>query len=172
MPHQVSAPPSPYLEARISYLEDRHADLHGEVDTLKDLYRDLYNSFDKVRQGGQSTHAHPSQDLDPTESRQSAIQLKQELEQLSREVRESVNSDADEQKANGCSTSKANDSVPAHVRVDSVTSHGSGTKSLPPHLRGAKQSGILNGNACVEGLHSARLRRFLLTRPVEFPSFS
>ena len=159
-PHQVSAHLSPYLEARLLNLEVAHADLRGEVDTLKDLYHDLYNSFDKVKR-------HPW-DTDPVQSRQSAMQFKQELEQLSREVRGSVNGNADEQKANDTSTSKADGSVRPHVRAASVTSHGSGHKSLLPHLRRGKQSGAVNGIAYV--LRACDCKLFLLTSVVEPPN--
>lgn len=138
-PKQVSAPPSPYLEARLLNLEVAHGDLRDEVDTLKDLYHGLYNSFGRV--------GRDRQDADMDSSRQGAMQFKRELEQLSREVRESMNGDANDQKANSGSTPKANGSVPPHVRAASVTSHGSGQKSLPPHLRGGKQSGAVNSNA-------------------------
>ncbi|KAF2626403.1 hypothetical protein BU25DRAFT_395151 [Macroventuria anomochaeta] len=142
-PHQVSAPLSPYLEARVLNLEEAHGDLRGEVDTLRDLYHSLCNSFGK----DQTARASPPQDLNLDKSRQSAMQFKQELERLSREVRGSVNGDADEQKASGRNTPKTNGSVPPHMRAASITSHGSGQKSLPPHLRGGKQSSAVNGNA-------------------------
>jgi hypothetical protein len=143
-PDQVSAPPSPYLEARILNLEEEHADLRGHVDTLKDMYYTLCNSVGKMRNNSRSPFVSP-QHIDPVESRQSAMKFKQELEQLSHEVSESVNRNADEKKVNG-HTPKANGSVPPHVRAASVTSHGSGTKSLPPHLRGSKQSATTNSN--------------------------
>lgn len=136
---QVSSPPSPYLEARLLNLEIAHADLRDEVDTIKDLYHDLRKSFGKVKTQAQKT--------DLTKSRQSAMHFKKELEQLSRQVRESVNGDADELKTNSKSTPKANGSVPPHARPSSVNSHGSGQMSLPPHLRGGKQSGVVNGNS-------------------------
>ncbi|KAJ4337906.1 hypothetical protein N0V95_008201 [Ascochyta clinopodiicola] len=149
-PRLVSAPPSPYLEARVLNLEDEHADLREEVDNLKDLYHDLCNSFGKVRRDAQPRRANFPRDTDPASSRQTAIQFNQELEQLSREVRKSVNGDADKQKANDRSALKPNSSVPPHVKAASVTSRGTGAKSLAPHLRGVKQSGTVNGNATLK----------------------
>ena len=148
-PHQVSAPPCPYIEARVLNLEEEHVDLRGEVDSLKDLYHDLCNSFGKVQEGGRAVHSGPTPDMDLDKSRRSAMQFKDELEQLSREVRESMNGDADAQKANGHSTSKANGSVPQHARPASATSHRSGTTSVPPHLRGGKKPGPVNSNMYV-----------------------
>ncbi|KAJ8107788.1 hypothetical protein OPT61_g8623 [Boeremia exigua] len=131
-PQQVSAPPSPYLEARLLNLEVAHADLRGEVDTLKELYCDLQHAFGKVNQ-------HP-QDTDPVKSRQTAAQFKRELEQMSHDVHAAVNGHADNEKVNGNGACKPNGSVPPHMRAASVASHESDRKSLPPHLRGSKQS--------------------------------
>ncbi|KAF3037643.1 hypothetical protein E8E12_005425 [Didymella heteroderae] len=144
-PRQVSSPPSPYLEARLLNLEVAHGDLRGEVDNLKDLYYDLYNSFGKVTRDVTPMHANSPNGTDLTKSLQSAMQFKQELEQLSREVRESVNGDANHQKANSGSTSKANGNVPPHVRAASGASNAS-KKSMPPHLRGGKQLGGAGGD--------------------------
>lgn len=146
-PLQVSAPPSPYLEARLLSLEEAHLDLHGEVDNLKDLYHDLRNSFPKDKLSSQPIIARSSQAIDVTVSRQTAMQFKRELEHLSRGVNESVNNDAGEQKANGGSTPKTSGNVPPYVRAASVTSHVSGQKSLPPHLRGGRQAAAVNGDA-------------------------
>lgn len=147
-PQQVSSPPSPYLEARLLNLEIAHGDLRGEVDNLKDLYHDLYNSFGKVTQEAAARHANTATATDLAKSRQSAMQFKQELERLSREVRESVNGDANDQKANSGSTPKVNGSVPPHVRAASVASNTS-KKSLPPHLRGSKQPAGANDDSYV-----------------------
>ena len=146
-PPHVSAPPSPYLEARLLSLEQAHLDLHGEVGDLRDLYHDLRNSFHEDKLRSPLTIACSSQAIDVTVSRQTAMQFKQELEQSSREVRESVNSDAGEQKANDGSTPKTSGSVHPCMRAASVTSHVSGQKSLPPHLRGGRQAGAVNGDA-------------------------
>ncbi|UPX20966.1 uncharacterized protein EKO05_0011173 [Ascochyta rabiei] len=146
-PHQMSAPPSPYLEARVVNLEDKHADLREEVDILKDLYHDLCNLFSKVRQNAQPIRANSLGGTDPVSSRQTAMQFKQELEHLSREVCESVNGDAGEQKANDRSILKPGGSLPPHVKSASVTDRGTGAKSLAPHLRGVKQPGTVSDNA-------------------------
>lgn len=149
-PHQVSAPPSPYLEARIFNLEEEHGHLRGEVDTLKELYHDLCNTFGKETTGDRPVDPNGSQDAALDESRQSAMRFNEELEYLSREVRVSVHGHADEQKANSQQTLKANGSVPPHMRAASVASHGSGGKSLPPHLRGGKQTRTADGNGYIE----------------------
>ncbi|KAJ4370830.1 hypothetical protein N0V86_008523 [Didymella sp. IMI 355093] len=141
-PQQVSSPPSPYLESRLLHLEVAHGDLRGEVDTLKDLYHILYNSFGKVMRDAAQLHATSSEGTDLAKSHKSAMQFRQELEQISREVRESVNDDADDQKANSGSTLKANREGPHNTKAASVTSHGSGQKSLPPHLRGKRLESV------------------------------
>lgn len=148
-PPQVSAPSSPYLEARLLNLEASYADLHGEVHALKDLYHALCTSFGTIGQTGQAIHASFLKDTDLTESRQSAIRFQQELEQLSLETRLSLDSNADEIKANGRSTPNVKNSFLPNVRNASVDSRGSGQRSLPPHLRGGKQAGTVNGNLYV-----------------------
>lgn len=150
--YQVSAPPSPYLEARILNLEEEHADLRSEVDALKDLYHDLCNSFGKVQQIGRPTLDSSLSEIDLVKSRQSAMHFKDEFEQLSREVRESMNGDADEQKAKVLDSSKTESSDPPHMRAARVTRQGSGMKSLPPHLREAKQPVTVTGIGYVESL--------------------
>ncbi|XPS77225.1 hypothetical protein M3J09_009253 [Ascochyta lentis] len=142
--HHVSAPLSPYLEARVLNLEEEHAGLRDKVDDLKDLYHSLCNSFGRVQQDDQPIIADSPQNTDPALSRQTAMCFKQELEQLSREVRQSVNDGADVQVTDDRSTPKPDASVPPHRRAASIISHGSGAKSLPPHLRGTKQSGTAN----------------------------
>jgi hypothetical protein len=145
---QVSAPPSPYLEARILHLEEGHADLRADVDVLKDMYHDLCNSMGSLSTGDRSgPFLDSARNADPVKSRQSALQFQQELEQLSREVHSSVKVDADAQKTNESGTQEVNGSASPNVRAASVTSHGSGTKSLPPHLRGAKQPAPVNNAA-------------------------
>jgi hypothetical protein len=145
-PQQVRSPLSPYLEARLLNLEVAHGDLRGEVDTLKDLYHNLYNSFGRATRDAAPTHTNSPKSHNLAKSRQSAMQFKQELELLSREVRESVNGNANDQKASSGSTPKADRSLPPHARAASVASNGT-KKSLPPHLRGGKQLATVNGNA-------------------------
>lgn len=141
----MSAPSSPYLEARLLSLEAAYIDLRSDLDTLKD---DLCRSFGKVKA------QLPDKDL--VQSRQSAMRFKQELEQLSREVRMSANGDADDQKVNGNTTPEARGSVPPHVRAASVASHGSGRESLPPHLRKANPSSAVNGDTYVSSVCCTR----------------
>jgi hypothetical protein len=93
MASQVSAPPSSYLEARVSA-----------------------GSLQKQKQ-------------DPAKAHHDAMKFKQELEQLSREVH------ADVVKGNGTATPKANSSLPQYLRTSSGAGGGTGSKSLPPHLR-------------------------------------
>jgi hypothetical protein len=143
-PRQMSAPQSPYLEARVLNLEEEHADLRGQVDNLKDLYHDLRNSFG--RQDRQHNCAKSLQDTDAASSRQIAMQFKQELERLSREVRESANGDTDEQKATDRDTPKLNGDTIPHSKASIATSHGSGAKSLAPHLRVSKRLGATNSS--------------------------
>lgn len=124
----VSEPPSPYLEARLVNLEGGYADLYRQVDTLKDLYRDLHDSFGKVER----------QPVDPVKSNQSAKLSQKELEQSSHGTRPSFNGDTN---------------VPPKTN-DSATSVASNQKPLPPHLRRAEQSGIVHSNSHVSPLHS------------------
>jgi hypothetical protein len=142
---QVSAPPSPYLEARILNLEEGHADLLGEIDTLRELYKGMSFSVDKLNKGGWPVHVGPFQEVDVKKSQQDAVQFSHQLEKLKDEVHVSVNGGADVQKANGMAPSKTNGSVPPHLKTSSVTSGGTVTKSLPPHLR-KKQDALANGN--------------------------
>jgi hypothetical protein len=113
MANQVSAPPLPYLEARVLNLEQEHSDLRDDMDLLKDMYHDIVSSVGSLQK----------QKQDPAEAHHDAMRFKQELEQLSREVH------ADVEKVNGTTTPKAHDSLPPHLR------NSSGSKSLPPHLR-------------------------------------
>jgi hypothetical protein len=142
---QVSAPASPYLEARILNLEEGHADLRGDIDTLKELYHGISFSVDKLKKGGWPVHVGPFQEVDVKKSHQDAVQFSQELAKLKNQVHVSVNGGADVQKASGMAPSKTNGSVPPHLRTSSVTSGGTVTKSLPPHLRN-KATASANGN--------------------------
>jgi hypothetical protein len=141
---QVSAPPSPYLEARILNLDEGHADIRGEIESLKELYHGISFFVDTLKKGGWPVHVGPFQEVDVKKSHQDAMQFSQELRQLKDEVRMSVNGGTDVQKANGMAPSKTNGSVPPHLRTASVTSGGTVTKSLPPHLR-KKMSANGNG---------------------------
>jgi hypothetical protein len=137
---QVSAPASPYLEARILNLEEGHADLRGDIDTLKELYHGISFSVDKLRKGGWPVTVGSFQEVDVKKSHQDAMQLSQELAKLKGEVQVSDNGGADVQKANGMAPSKN-----GSVRTSSVTSGGTVTKSLPPHLR-KQTTALANGN--------------------------
>ena len=141
---QVSAPPSPYLEARVFNLEEEHASLRGEVDTLTDMYHDLCSSVDKLKQGGWPVTIGPFQEQDLTHSHLCAMEFKQELEDLSREVHMSVDGVADVEKVNGTTTPKANASMPPHLRAASGSNNAAGLKSLPPHLRGKNMNGCVS----------------------------
>lgn len=123
MASQVSAPPFPYPEARVLNLEQEHSDLRHEMDLLKEIYHDLFSPMGKLKKGGWPVTVAPFQEQDPAQSHQSAMKLKQELEQLSREVHESVDDGADVEKVNG------------------GASDASGPKSLPPHLRKKAMNG-------------------------------
>ena len=142
---QVSAPSSSYLEARMLNLEKGHADLRGDIDTLKEFYHGISFSVDKLKKGSWPVHVGPFQEVDVKRSHQDAMQFSQELAKLKDEVHVSVNGGADVQKANGMTPSKTNGSVPPHLRTPSVTSGGTATKSLPPHLR-KKTTDVANGN--------------------------
>jgi hypothetical protein len=140
---QVSAPPSPYFEARLLNLEEGHMNLCGDVDSLTEMYHSLYSSVDRLKKGGWGVTLGPFQEQDLTQSHQSAVRFKQELENLSREVHESVDGVADIMKANGTTTIKTNGSVPPHLRATNGSNNGS--KSVPPHLRG-KNAGASDMN--------------------------
>jgi hypothetical protein len=119
MASQVSAPPSSYLEARVLELEQEYSDLRDDVDLLKDKYHALAVSAGSLQK----------QKQDPAKAHHDAMKFKQELEQLSREVH------ADVVKGNGTATPKANSSLPQYLRTSSGAGGGTGSKSLPPHLR-------------------------------------
>lgn len=139
MPSQMSAPPSPYLESRISNLEEEHSNLREEVDSLTELYHSLGSSLDKLKKGGWPVSIGPFQEKDPARSNQGALKFKRELDELTREVHMSVDGVADMDRANGTATSKTNGSMPPHIR--GATGNGAGSKSLPPHLRGKNTNG-------------------------------
>jgi hypothetical protein len=149
MASQVSAPSSPYLEARVQNLEERHADLHGEVDNLTEVYHNLCSSVERLKRGGWPVTVGPFQETDLTESHQHAMSFKQELEQLSHEVHKPVNGDADVEKANGSMALKKSSRLPPHLRAAATTDNGT-KKSVPPHLRGKIAAGyvIRKSTAC------------------------
>ncbi|KAI4623095.1 hypothetical protein J4E83_004485 [Alternaria metachromatica] len=129
-PSQVSTPSSPYLEARTLNLEEGHAKIRADIDTLQEMYHGLSLSVDKLKKGGWPVHVGPFQEVDVQKSHQSAVEFGIELEKLKEEVQGSVNGGADVQKV--CS------STPPHLRTSSDTSSGTVKTSLPPHLRGKK----------------------------------
>lgn len=138
---QVSPCASPYLEARVSNLEEEHGGLRLQVDLLREMQQDLASSVDELKRGGWPVTVGAFKAQDPIESHQSALEFKQELEQLSREVHKSVDGDADEEKANGTTTPESNVSVPPHLRAANGGSNAlAGQKSLPPHLRNKPSS--------------------------------
>jgi hypothetical protein len=143
MASQVSAPSSTYLEALVQNLEERHADLRGEVDNLTEVYHNLCSSVERLKRGGWPVTVGPFQETDLTESHQHAMSFKQELEQLSREVQKSVNRDADVEKANGSMTLKKSSRLPPHLRAAATTDNGTDKKPLPPHLRGKIAAGYV-----------------------------
>jgi len=141
MASQVSQPASPYLEARVLNLEEGHEGLRLQVDLLREMQQDLASSVDDLKRGGWPVTVGPFKAQDPIESHQSALKFKQELEQLSREAHESVNGDADKEKANDMAKPKSNVSIPPHLRAANGGSNSSaGSKSLPPHLRNKPSS--------------------------------
>lgn len=123
---QDRTPPSPYLEARLLNLEEQHFDLRGDVDNLTELYHHL-RSIVKVAKNDRKP-LDLNEEQDPVKSRQSALQLQQELETLTKQAHDST-------------MSKTNGSLPPHLRTASAVSNGSATKSLPPHLRGKVSNG-------------------------------
>jgi hypothetical protein len=143
MASQVSAPSSPYLEARVQNLEEGHAELREEMDDLTEFYHKLCSSVDRLKRGGWPVTVGPFQETDLTESHQHAMSFKQELEQLSREVQKSVNGDADVEKANGSMTVKKPSRLPPHLRAAATTDNGTDKKPLPPHLRGRIAAGYV-----------------------------
>ncbi|KAF2824367.1 hypothetical protein CC86DRAFT_384013 [Ophiobolus disseminans] len=140
MPSQVSAAPSPYLEARVLNLEEEHDSLRGEVLSLTEMHHELCSSVDKLKKGGWPVTVGPFQDQDLTQSHLRAMEFKHKLEELSRAVHQSVDGVADEEKINGTTTPKANGNMPPHLRATG-TAGGAVSKSLPPHLRGKAMSG-------------------------------
>jgi uncharacterized protein YukE len=141
MSSQVSAPPSPYLEARIFSLENGHASLCQDIGALTESYHDLCSSVDKLKKGGWPVTVEPFQDQNLTQSHQSALKFKQELDQLTFEIHKSADSVADVDKADAAVMSRVNGSVPPHLRGASGASNGTVTKSIPPHLRNKDSNG-------------------------------
>lgn len=141
MPRQVSAPPSLHLEARVIDLEEEYASLRGDVDTLTKLYDDLCSSVDNLKKRGWPVTVGPFQEQDLYQSHRRAMEFKQELEELGREVHKSVDGVADVEKVNNTTIPKANTSMPPHMRVANGINNRGGLKSLPPHLRGKSLSG-------------------------------
>jgi hypothetical protein len=129
-----SAHSSPYIEARVFNLEEEHANLRGDVETLRELYHGLSFSVDKLKKCGWPVYVGPFREVDVNKSHQNAVQFSLELEKLKDEVHDSVSGDADVQKANGMAPPKTNGSVPPHLRASSLTSGGTVKKFLPPHL--------------------------------------
>ncbi|KAF2035252.1 hypothetical protein EK21DRAFT_54977 [Setomelanomma holmii] len=117
---QVSAPPSPYLEARVVSLEQGHLDLWSDMDSLTEMYHNLCSSVDKLKRGGWPVTVGPFQEQDLNESHQHAMNFKQELEQLSREVRESVDGDADPSDGQHYSTTTPNNPLVTDGPVDTL----------------------------------------------------
>jgi hypothetical protein len=142
---QVSAPASPYLEARILNLEEGLGDLRGDIEALKELYHDVSFDFDKLRKDGWPVTVGPFRQVNVQRSQEDAVLFSQKLETLKNNVHVSTNGRTDVQKANGMALSKTNGIVPPHLRASSVTSGGTVTKSLPPHLR-KKDAALANGN--------------------------
>ncbi|KAJ4363050.1 hypothetical protein N0V83_010168 [Neocucurbitaria cava] len=129
MSKPMSAPPSPYLEARVLNLEEEHANLRGDVDTLKELFHDLSFSVEKLGKGGWPVKVGPFQDADIAKSHQSTTQLKSKLEM------QSVDGNVDMPKVNNMGASKMNNGV------------STSAKSIPPHLRAARNEvSVTNGS--------------------------
>ncbi|CAO2652840.1 Nn.00g022510.m01.CDS01 [Neocucurbitaria sp. VM-36] len=143
----VSALPSSYIESRVLNLEEEHATLRGDVNTLKEMFHDLSFSVEKLKRGGWPVRVGPFQDVDLNKSHQSALEFKTELEMLGREVHQSVDNSADMLKVNDLAASTMNGSVSPHAPSSSVASNSTASKSLPPHLRGATktEAKVMNG---------------------------
>ncbi|KAF2850430.1 hypothetical protein T440DRAFT_479136 [Plenodomus tracheiphilus IPT5] len=143
--NQVSTPPSPYLEARMSNLKENNADMRGDIRSLEELYEKLTLSMDKMKKGGWPVQVGSFKEVDLSESHQKAMDFKAELEKLEAEVHSSVHSDANVGKESGTVTVNVNGSLPPHLRASSVVSNGTAIKSIPPHLRGTKKVDVGNG---------------------------
>jgi hypothetical protein len=136
MSSQVSGPPSPYLEARVFSLEEEHASLREELETLTEMYHTLCSSVNVLRKGGWPVTVGPFQDQALNQSHQCALKFKQELEELTMDVHKLVNGVTDSEEAKGTATPNANGSVPSDLHDMSGASKGTVSRSLPPHLRG------------------------------------
>jgi hypothetical protein len=134
----ASTPSSPYLEARVLNLEEGHAILRDDINTLQELYRGLSFSVEELKEGVGPVHVRPFQEVDVEKSHQSAAHFGAELTKLKEEIQASVNGDADVHKPNSITTPKMSGSTPAHPRTASATSGSTAKNSLPPHLRGKK----------------------------------
>ncbi|KAI8931230.1 hypothetical protein NX059_011578 [Plenodomus lindquistii] len=158
---ETSTPLSPCLETRVLSLEERHAELQGDVRSLQELYDRLTLSMDKMKKGHWPVRFGPCQDLDVSESHKKAMDFKAELEKLENEVKVSVHGDADPKKADDKAPAKVfgmasvrgdnadpvkvNGNVPPHMRAAGVANSGTAMASLPPHLRRMKKNDDGNG---------------------------
>ncbi|KAH7379454.1 hypothetical protein BKA66DRAFT_512961 [Pyrenochaeta sp. MPI-SDFR-AT-0127] len=156
---QVSAPPYTYLDARIFNLEEEHANLRDEIDTIKELYHELSCSVGKLQKGGWPVRIGPFQEVDLVKSQQSAARLKLKLEKLGHEVRKSIDGVTDTQKANFTGASNLNDTMHPHQGGSSVASNSTISKSLPPHLRGALTKGVDNEKGFYCNIRNLIVRR-------------
>ncbi|KAH7382699.1 hypothetical protein DE146DRAFT_236761 [Phaeosphaeria sp. MPI-PUGE-AT-0046c] len=130
---QLHTPPSPYLEARLLNLEEEHLSLRQDLDSLNELYHKLSSTFNSRKRDSKPFNF--TEEQDPTTSFQSAVQLQQELQSLSKE-------------AHKLTMSNINGSLP-HLHTARGASNGTATKSVPPHLRGTARNGTKEPNPSV-----------------------
>jgi len=131
-PSKVTHPSSSYLEARVLNLEEEYANLRGEVGTLKEKYHQLRHSDEKEKEAGEAEAQPPSE----TKLDKTAVELGQELEELTSRTRAFTNSEP-AQKPVQSTSAKVGYSTPPHLRSASTASSKLDSRLIPPHLRKA-----------------------------------
>ena len=120
---KMTPPSSSYLEARVFNLEEEYAHLRGEVGTLKEKYHQLCHSVTKEKEAS-GAEVQPAPDVKLDSTYKTAIELGQELEELTMKTRTLTNSEP-AQKPVQSNSAKAGYST-ASARLD--------LKLVPPQL--------------------------------------
>jgi hypothetical protein len=147
MPPQTT-PPSTYFETRVLSLEEGHANLRGEVETLKEKYHELRVSAAKVKEVGCKTQVQSLPPTEPDQHHKNALEFEQELERLTLETRSPVHSEASHKRAQPY-ISKTKYSTPPHMRSASAAS----AKPIPRHMRKASKGNSGNAHRYVVRCH-------------------
>ncbi len=150
MPQQVSPHTSPYLEARVLNLEEEHADLRHDFNTIKELFHGLSMSVSRLEEAARKPTLIPFQQPVPQTARQNAIESFVKPEVLTIEAPKalaSLPSVTNKEKEFAMSAAKKVNSIPPHLRAG-AKSNGNGAvpQSPPARNQGASQNGGRNVN--------------------------